>query len=228
MRILVFSAHPDDAEFGMGGTLIQLGKLHEVSLVVMTDGAAGSFGTPEVRKKEQEKAAALVGATLSWGGIPDCHLDYTREQALKVAQIIREKKPDIIFSPHWDQQGSIHDGKAHPDHRAMGLLVRDAARFARFRIDALQGEKHACQHIFWYMVPDHRTPKILVPIDDFLEEFKTLMKAHESQLQIKKGKVEEYLLYVRKIAAQNHGNIEHGEVFDCDVPVPITAQCLFK
>jgi LmbE family N-acetylglucosaminyl deacetylase len=219
MRVLVFCAHPDDAEFAMGGTLVQMGKHHELSLVVMTDGGAGSYGTVAQRKNEQEIAAQLVGAKLRWGGLHDCYLDYTRAQALQIAQLIREEQPDVIFCPHWDQRGGSYDGKAHPDHRALGLLVRDAARLARFKITGVAGTPHATKHVLWYMVPDHRTAKVLVPVRD-VDAFRALLHAHQSQMQLKNGGVEEYLLRVRSSAAQHAADIDYGELFDADGPLP--------
>ena len=68
MKILAIGAHPDDIEFGCGGTLIKYGlKGHDIYLLVMTEGGMG--GNQVERRKEQEEAAQLLGAReLFWGG----------------------------------------------------------------------------------------------------------------------------------------------------------------
>ena len=62
LDILVFAAHPDDAELGAGGTIakeVALGK--KVGVVDLTRGELGTRGTPEIRAKEAQKAAEILG-----------------------------------------------------------------------------------------------------------------------------------------------------------------------
>ncbi len=74
MRILAIGAHPDDIEFGCGGTLIKYARQgHEPFLLVMTDGSGGGDGA--LRQKEQEASARILRASrLIWGGYPDTAL----------------------------------------------------------------------------------------------------------------------------------------------------------
>lgn len=211
----------------MGGTLVQLARHHEITMAVLTDGSAGSFGTVAGRKAEQEAAAKLLGATLLWGNTKDCHLEYTRAACFPLAQIIRDVKPDVVFSPHWNQLGGPHEGRAHPDHRALGLLVRDAVRFARFNIPELTGERHATKQLLWYMLSVQQQPKILIPLTD-VEGFRALLHAHRTQLAIKGGELEDYLLMARRSAAQAHPGVQYAEGFDSDDPIVIGAADLFK
>ena len=70
MKILVVSPHPDDLEYGCGGTLVKFAKKgHVIHLLYMTAGEAG--GDPEVRKSEAAKAAKLIKAKIHWGGFAD-------------------------------------------------------------------------------------------------------------------------------------------------------------
>ncbi|RYG35520.1 PIG-L family deacetylase, partial [bacterium] len=82
-RILVVTAHPDDAEFYLGGTLPQLkASGAELSLVVCTDGDKSYYGpftdvayNRRVRREEQTAAAKRWGATdIVYLGFPDGRL----------------------------------------------------------------------------------------------------------------------------------------------------------
>jgi hypothetical protein len=61
MRLLAIGAHPDDIEFGCAGTLVQYSKKgNQVYLLVVADGGMG--GDPQVRQREQEISAEIMGA----------------------------------------------------------------------------------------------------------------------------------------------------------------------
>ena len=71
MRVLAVGAHPDDIELGCGGALLaHRARGDEITLLVMTTGEEGPQDARS-RIREQEDAAALLGATLLWGGFPD-------------------------------------------------------------------------------------------------------------------------------------------------------------
>ena len=60
--IIVFAPHPDDAELGMGGTIIKLSKQgHKVHFVDMTNGEPTPHGSVETRTKEWTAAAKVLG-----------------------------------------------------------------------------------------------------------------------------------------------------------------------
>ena len=59
---LVFAAHPDDAELGMGGTLLKArDRGLDVVLVDWTRGELGTRGNAETRAAEAQAATALLG-----------------------------------------------------------------------------------------------------------------------------------------------------------------------
>src|SRR5882762_10807170 len=68
LRIIVFGAHPDDAEFKAGGTAAKWAKLgHHVKLVSVTNGDIGhwqSAGGPLAQRRlaEVQKANGILGA----------------------------------------------------------------------------------------------------------------------------------------------------------------------
>ena len=62
LDILAFGAHPDDVELGCGGTIakeVAFGK--KIGIVDLTRGELGTRGTAEIRDKESEAAAKILG-----------------------------------------------------------------------------------------------------------------------------------------------------------------------
>jgi N-acetylglucosamine malate deacetylase 1 len=221
MKILVISAHPDDAEFACGGALLKLAQHHEVTLLVLTDGSAGSYGDASTRKQEQETAAKQAKVKLIWKGLPDTSLQHDRKHTLMLAQTIRNEQPDAILAPHWNQQGSILDPSAHPEHRITGLLAKDATRYARFKPEELKGQPHRTNHLLWYMTPKHLTPKIALDVSKEQENLLELWNCHKSQQELMKGKLQEHLLQRRKQDAHKQG-AELVEYLDSDEPMSVS------
>jgi len=125
LRIVVFGAHPDDAQYKAGGTAAKWAKLgHEVKLVSVTNGDIGhwqSAGGPLALRRlaEVKKADGLVGATTEVLDIHDGELMPSLENRQKIIRIIREWKADVVIAHRpWDY---------HPDPRYVGVLVQDAA-----------------------------------------------------------------------------------------------------
>ena len=69
MNILALGAHPDDIEYGCGGTFLKYAKRGEnIYFMVLTKGEFGA--EPELRVKEQEEAMELLGVKkIFWGVI---------------------------------------------------------------------------------------------------------------------------------------------------------------
>lgn len=131
---LVVVAHPDDAEFGCGGTLAAWAREGwEVTLVVCTDGGSGGpddateVGPEErrrisrTRKEEQQAAAAVLGIKeVVFLDLPDGHLMPTLELRREIVRQIRRTRayrvvcqsPDRVWTP------SYAIGRFHPDHLA--------------------------------------------------------------------------------------------------------------
>ena len=125
LRIIVFGAHPDDAEYKTGGTAAKWAKLgHHVKLVSVTNGDIGHWnmaGGPLAQRRTAESAAAAekLGVTSQVLDIHDGELLPTLEHRKLITRLIREWKADVVISHRpWDY---------HPDHRYVGVLVQDAA-----------------------------------------------------------------------------------------------------
>ncbi len=131
-RILVVVAHPDDAEFWLGGTAaIWTGSGIAVTYLVLTDGDAGGFDPaiprseiPQIRRAEQEQAAEVLGvsdvrfAGLVEGGIDG--MDHWLHQEL--VRVLRQVRPQrvVTWSPEWNWE---RFRSCHPDHLATGAAV---------------------------------------------------------------------------------------------------------
>lgn len=162
MNILAIGSHPDDIEFGSGGTLIKYAlKGHAVHLFVLTDGGRG--GDPAERRKEQEQAAQLLGAKPPiWGGYQDTELPLDRDLIQKVEGVLGRIRPDLIF---------VHFGDdTHQDHRHLATSVVTASRYTR--------------NVLFYEGPTtaNFTPSVFVDIDSVLDRKIAALKAHASQV----------------------------------------------
>jgi LmbE family N-acetylglucosaminyl deacetylase len=135
-RALAIAAHPDDVEFGGGGTLAKWAAAGcEVSILVCTDGSKGTWD-PVVdeewliatRQDEQRAAAQSLGATgqVVFLGHTDGELQSTLSERAQVALWIRTLRPDVVLGHDpWKRY------RLHPDHRHAGLLTVEAVVAAR-------------------------------------------------------------------------------------------------
>ncbi len=214
---LIFSAHPDDAEFGMGGTILKLiDEGFEVAVCVLTLGESGTYGSPEIRRKEMNKAAEMAGFELEILDFKDCKVFDNFNSRVELARVIRKYQPRIIFAPYHTQHGSHRDGRAHPDHVATGEIARFAARYAKFDgLDELDGESWCADQIVYYMVPGQRRLQFVCDVSDYIEEWEELVKCYESQMNLMDGEVLQFLKDRRREIGDFLA-VEYGEDFLVD------------
>lgn len=185
LRIIAFGAHPDDAEFQMGGTAIKFAKAgHKVKLVSVTNGDIGHWkmaGGPLAirRTKEVKEAAKRMGIEVEVLDIHDGELEPTLENRKKITRLIREWQADMVFAHRpWDY---------HPDHRYTGVLVQDAAFMVAVPFICPDTPPLSKNPAFFYF-PDRFTkpypfaPDIAISIDDVFEEKLNAVDALESQV----------------------------------------------
>ena len=133
-RILVVSAHPDDVDFGVAGSIATWTATGiDVSYCMVTDGDAGGsdleISRPEmarIRREEQTAAAATVGVTdLHWLAHPDGRLQPTIELRRDISRVIRIVRPQRVVCQSPDRIWE-RDFASHPDHLAAGEAAIDA------------------------------------------------------------------------------------------------------
>lgn len=137
-RALAIGAHPDDVEFGAGGTLAKWAAAGcEIHHLICTDGSKGTWDVSAdldalVRRREDEQREAarrLAGdraGSVHFLGVTDGELEVGLGLRGEIARVIREVRPDVVLGHDpWRRY------RLHPDHRAAGFLLLDAVVAAR-------------------------------------------------------------------------------------------------
>ena len=163
-RALAVAAHPDDVEFGCGGTLAKWAAAGcEIFHLVCTDGSKGSWNPDDdaaalvaTRQAEQRAASVALGGTgeVVFLGWRDGELESGLRQRAEVCHWIRRLRPDVILGHDpWKRY------RLHPDHRHAGFLAVEgivAARDPHFFPE--QGDRpHRPSHLLLWEAdePDH-------------------------------------------------------------------------
>jgi LmbE family N-acetylglucosaminyl deacetylase len=133
-RVLSITAHPDDVDFGVAGTIARWTDAGiEVTYCVVTDGDAGGLDEdfprseiPALRRAEQVAAAKCVGVhDVRFLGYPDGLLEATLDLRRDLARVIRQVRPDRVVCPS-PERNYARIPASHPDHRAVGSAALDA------------------------------------------------------------------------------------------------------
>lgn len=185
LRVLVFGAHPDDPDISAGGTVAlwtQAG--HHVRLISLTNGDAGHHalgGAPLAWRRRQEAANAgsVLGAEYLTLDHHDGALEPTLALRAEVIRLIRTYRPDLILAPRpWDY---------HPDHRATGQVVQDAAYLLTVP-NVVSDAPHLAQQPVIALLGDRFSrpvpfaPDVVVDTDAVLERKIDAVACHESQV----------------------------------------------
>ena len=188
--ILVITAHPDDAEFGVAGTVARWtreGK--QVVYVVCTNGDKGTSDRSlkpeqlaEIRKKEQEAAAKVLGVReVRFLGYPDQELEDTSEFRKELVRMIRIYRPKIVVT-----SDPYRRYLWHRDHRIAGQVTLDAVfPYSRDHLaypDLLEEglEPHNVDEIWFWAAEDINYRSDITDTFDIKIE---ALKCHESQVQ---------------------------------------------
>jgi LmbE family N-acetylglucosaminyl deacetylase len=185
LRIIAFGAHPDDAEFQMGGSAIKWAKLgHHVKLVSVTNGDLGHWGISGGplairRTKEVQEAARRMGTTVQVLDIHDGELMPTLENRRTIARLIRDWNADLVLAHRPNDY--------HPDHRYTGILVQDAAFMVAVPFFVSDTKPLKKNPVFMYY-PDRFKkpyafePDIAISLDDVFDEKVNAVDALVSQV----------------------------------------------
>lgn len=176
---LVIAAHPDDAEICLGGTMLKLleaGK--RVGVLDLTRGEMGTRGTQAERDAEAEAANRVLG--LAWRGnleLPDSRVQVTVEARERLARILREQTPRLVFAQHTED--------LHPDHAACGRLAREGWYLSGLaRAAERDGGPPARRprSLFHYMGHVPFEPTLVVDVDGVWARKVELIRCYASQL----------------------------------------------
>ncbi len=192
-RVLVVTAHPDDLDFGAGGTIAQwTAKGIKVSYCICTNGDQGGEDPdvpreemPKIRQKEQRDAGAALGVTdITFLNYRDGWLEPTIELRKAIVREIRKTRPQrmVIQSPerNWDRLFA-----SHPDHMAAGEAAIQAvypdSRNAFAFEDLLKEEGLEPWKVLEVWVMSHNSPDHYVDITDTFDKKMKALHAHVSQ-----------------------------------------------
>jgi LmbE family N-acetylglucosaminyl deacetylase len=192
-RVMVITAHPDDSEFGAGGTVARLAREgRQVTYCVVTDGSKGSADramTQErlvrIRQDEQRAAARVLGVeTVEFLGFPDGELENTHDSRRAVTAAIRRHRPDLIIAQNPHRTKNLF--ASHRDHRiAAGIvldvvypLARDHLAFPELLAQGLEPHKVKEVHLMWW-----ENPEVVVDISDTMDLKLKALACHVSQIR---------------------------------------------
>ena len=187
---MVIVAHPDDAEFTVGGTVaawVEAGCC--VTYVICTDGNAGSHEpgiTQEklagIRRAEQRAACDTLGVSeVVFLGHDDGQLEPTLDLRRELVRAIRQYKPEVVIT--WDPTRLFVNGDYinHPDHRAAAQAALDAAVPAS-EMPLLWPEVGAPHRVRQVYVYGNDDANVWVDVTGTIDKKIEALKRHASQL----------------------------------------------
>jgi bacillithiol biosynthesis deacetylase BshB1 len=233
---LVFAAHPDDAELGMGGTIanITMGNL-SAGLIDITQGEMGTRGNSDVRKREALKAAEILKTCIRENLlIPDGDIQLTDDNIKKIVIIIRKYTPKVIFAPYFNDR--------HPDHVSASKLIKKAffvSGLKKYETSEQGKEQEAYrpEKLFYYMQTYTFNPSFIVDISNSFDEKMSSVRAYSTQFYDPESTELEtfisrpdFIEYVEARAKYYGFQIgkKYGEPFYCDEDVELDISQIFS
>ena len=224
LDILIFAAHPDDAELGCAGTILKHVALgYKVGVIDLTHGELGTRGSAEIRAQEAAEAAGVLGLTIRENlGMPDGFFENTKPYQLQIIEAIRKYQPEILIT------NAYHD--RHPDHAKANQLVEDAAFLAGLRkIETLTGDKQQKEwrpkQVLHFIQDRYIKPDILVDVTAYWDKKIESIVAYGSQFHNPdwKNEPQTYIsspdfIQVIDARAREFGksiNVKYAEGFTC-------------
>lgn len=236
LDVLVFAAHPDDAELAMGGTIANLTKNNlKVGIIDLTKGELGTRGTAETRQREAFNAAIVLKIAVRENlEIPDGDIKNTRENLMKVIITLRKYKSKIIFAPYFNDR--------HPDHIDAGNLIKRAmfscglAKIKTFDKEVPQTH-YRPDRLYYYMQTYTFEPSFIYDISDTFETKMKAVECYSTQFHNPKSVEPEtfisrpgFINYI-KSRAEFYGfaiGKNYGEPFYCEEKIELDHLSIFK
>lgn len=217
LDILAVAAHPDDVELTCGGTLLKMAQAgHKTGILDLTAGEMGTRGTPETRAKEAARAGKIL--KVSWRGnlgIPDSDVQPTRQNKLRLAQLIRDVRPRTVILPYWEAR--------HPDHYHASTLGYEGCFLAGLKQLPLEGEPYRPFKILYATSFEGMTPSFIVDITRQYATRHRAILAYASQFRPAKSERKQRVYLAideldnrMELLARRHGEligVKYGEPF---------------
>ncbi len=228
--VVVFGAHPDDAEMAMGGTVALLSDAGKRVLVVpLTHSEMSTFGDPETREREAREAARILGVGTEFLDFKDLHVENTPAAREKIVRVLRAARPRIVFAPYHTNPYADFGGISHVDHYTTGALVRDSVKCSRLERFLPEMPKHTVERLFFYMLPRHMPASIIVDVTSVIDRTFEAIQAYSSQLAIQvRGNPIEHALRVSRANLGLTIGAAYAEGFVTDTPMAFSAVRFFE
>lgn len=189
LDILVFGAHPDDAELGAGGTIAkEVSRGKKVGIIDLTRGELGTRGSAELRDKEAAKAAKILGIAVRENmEFDDGFFMNDREHQMEIIKMIRKYRPEIVLCNAVDDR--------HIDHPKGSKLVSDACFLSGLvKIDTQMDGDDEWQEpwrpklVYHFIQWKNLEPDFVVDVSGFIEKKTEAIMAYSSQFYDPKSK----------------------------------------
>ncbi len=180
LDVLVFAAHPDDAELGCGGTvaaLVAAGK--KVGIIDLTEGEMSTRGDIRTRYAEALEASRILGIALRENlRLKDVLFLNAWPEQEKVIGVIRKYRPELVIA------NAISD--RHPDHGRAAQLVKQAVFMSGLtKIKTLEGTEEQKAYrpeiLYHYIQNDYIEPGFIVDVSANWETKIMAIRAFRSQ-----------------------------------------------
>ena len=180
LDVLIFAAHPDDAELSMGGTIAQFTSIGlKVGVVDLTKGEMSTRGNLKIRAMETAAASKILKLKMRENlDFKDGSISSTESSLKKMVTQIRKYKPKIVFAPYFNDR--------HPDHIDASSLVKRAVfksgleKFTTTNSGKSQSPFRP-QKIFYYMQTYLFLPSVIIDISEHFENKMKAVLAFKSQ-----------------------------------------------
>ena len=186
--ILAIGAHPDDVELGCSGTIAkEIANNKKVGILDLTKGELGTRGSAELREKEATHAAKILNVAFRENlNFKDGFFKNDEEHQLKLIQVIRKYKPDVILCNAIDDR--------HIDHPRGAKLVIDSCFLSGLKKIATEYNKKEQEpwrplNIYHYIQWKNLKPDFVVDISNFFEIKIKAVKSFKSQFYNEKEPV---------------------------------------
>jgi N-acetylglucosamine malate deacetylase 1 len=180
LDILVFAAHPDDAELGAYGTILShIAAGRKVGIIDLTRGELGTRGSAEIRDKEAKAASYVLGISIRENlGFEDGLFEDDKLNNLALISVIRKYQPEIVLT------NAVED--RHPDHgNASKLVSRACFLSGLIKIDTLlEGVKQKewrPKAVYHYIQDRYIKPDFVIDITPFWSKKIEAIRAYQSQ-----------------------------------------------
>ena len=178
--ILAIGAHPDDVELGCAGTIAkEISNGKKVGIVDLTRGELGTRGDVKTRDTESNNAAKLLGVEFRENlNFSDCFFVNDKKHQIKLVEIIRKYRPDIIIG------NAIQD--RHIDHSKASKLIADACFLSGLK---KVSTKHNSKlqdpwrpvNVYHYIQWNNNKPDFVVDISDFIKNKLDAVMCYKTQ-----------------------------------------------